>query len=85
MVVVARSGYVPDPAAELHGWVVVGVVPATAEAVVARAAEFARRFGVQTARVVTRALAPALDVVGSVDFDPDHVAMVGARRHHGLQ
>ncbi len=40
---------------------------------------FVRRFGIQTARVTTRALAPALDLVGSVDFDPDHVADVGAR------
>ena len=45
MVAVAGSGEIPDPAEELRGWVVVGVVPATAEAVVARAAEFARRFG----------------------------------------
>lgn len=41
--------------------------------------EFVRRFGVQTACVTPRALAPALDLVGSVDFDPDHVADVGAR------
>jgi len=40
---------------------------------------FLRRFGIQTTRVTTRALAPALDLVGSVDFDPDHVADVGAR------
>lgn len=41
--------------------------------------EFVRRFGVQTARITPRALAPAIDLVGSVDFDPDHVADVGAR------
>lgn len=41
--------------------------------------EFARRFGVATARVRSQVVAPALDLVGSVDFDPDHVADVGAR------
>ena len=37
MVAVARSGEVADAAEELRGWVVVGVVPGTAEAVVAAA------------------------------------------------
>jgi cobalt-zinc-cadmium efflux system membrane fusion protein len=41
--------------------------------------DFVRRFGVQTGRITTRALAPALELAGSVDFDPDHVADVGAR------
>lgn len=41
--------------------------------------EFVRRFGVVTAAVTPRAHAPALDLAGSVDFDPDHVADVGAR------
>ncbi len=42
-------------------------------------AEFAPRFGVITSRVIPRALSPALDLVGSVDFDADYVADVGAR------
>lgn len=41
--------------------------------------DFARRFGLTTARVTPRALTPALSLVGSVDFDADHVADVGAR------
>lgn len=41
--------------------------------------EFVHRFGVQTVCIAPRTLAPALDLVGSVDFDPDHVADVGAR------
>jgi len=40
---------------------------------------FAERFGVQTQRVATRSLAPAVELVGSIDFDADHVADVGAR------
>ena len=42
-------------------------------------ADFVRRFGIQGIHVAPRALAPALDLVGSVDFDADHVADVGAR------
>jgi cobalt-zinc-cadmium efflux system membrane fusion protein len=41
--------------------------------------DFETRFGVQTVTVAPRSLAPAIDLVGSVDFDADHVADVGAR------
>ena len=42
-------------------------------------ADFAQRFGVATTRLTSRSLAPALDLVGSVDFDADRVADIGAR------
>ncbi len=41
--------------------------------------DFTTRFGVETENVAPRALAPAVDLVGSVDFDADYVADVGAR------
>lgn len=41
--------------------------------------EFVRRFGVQISTVSTRRIAPALDLVGSIDFHADHVADIGAR------
>jgi cobalt-zinc-cadmium efflux system membrane fusion protein len=41
--------------------------------------DFETRFGVVTIAVAPQSLAPAVDLVGSVDFDADHVADVGAR------
>ncbi len=41
--------------------------------------DFARRFGVRTALVAARPVAPSLELSGSVDFDADYVADVGAR------
>jgi len=72
----ARSADVGRPEEELHGWVVVGVVPATAEPVVARAAEFARRFGTGLACVAVEpdrmAFAESIDgTVLSYPIDPD--------------
>jgi nucleotide-binding universal stress UspA family protein len=83
VVAVARSGEIPDPAEELRGWVVVGVVSATAEAVVARAAEFARRFGTGLACVAVEpdrmAFAESIDgtVLSYHDGPAAFVALTG--------
>jgi len=72
----ARSEEVAHPEEALRGWVVVGVVPATAEPVVARAAEFARRFGTGLACVAVEpdrmAFAESIDgTVLSYPIDPE--------------
>ena len=66
----AASNVVPEarPASRPEGGPRVHVSP-----------DFTTRFGVETENVAPRALAPAVDLVGSVDFDADYVADVGAR------
>jgi len=40
---------------------------------------FAERSGIKTAPVVSANLVPLVNAVGTIDFDPEHVAAVGAR------